>query len=501
MKRALALPTEQQRNAIANIRKEGIFKKNLINIKTETPLERERQSDKGGGKICTSCKALLSSGYMWRHKKGCAAQQHLDPVSLPIVSIAPSTITSIANIENMDEFTSEVLVRFRDDEIGNLCRTDEALRIIGKDLWDKNVRSDRKPVMTAMRRMSLLILECRKKIADFSGEDLFVPNNYDVITACMKNVTEPSKDSETKDTLKIALAYLLKNSAPVMKASYLIKRDHFKATEVDDFITIVTVKWKTITNKASYNVQIRSEERLRLPDQLPLESDITLTFDYMRETVTTLIEQDTSDFIKLRDLLVAWLTLHNARRGNEVAKMTLEQWKRAEEGAWVNQQQGMTEDERARPVDSAVTYTAGKKKGLVPCLFPNETRESIRKLVSLRSASGIHPLNTYLFPATQQSMDHVLGTQAIQKVSTEAGITGKLTATRNRHRAATLFVRQSPDVVNAGKVPFGQHIAHSEQMSLAHYQTPDYWNEVHTIAPFFDRINSKCLHIYVYITS
>ena len=80
-------------------------------------------------------------------------------------TILPSALNvkTIANDQaDDDDFISDILSRFHDDEIGTLCATDETIRTIGRRLQEKNKRKvdktqeSKTSVMSDMRLMARL---------------------------------------------------------------------------------------------------------------------------------------------------------------------------------------------------------------------------------------------------------------------------------------------------------------------------------------------------------
>ena len=68
------------------------------------------------------------------------------------------------------------------------------------------------------------------------------------------------------------------------------------------------------------------------------------------------------------------LTLFNARRGGEPARLLLSDWKGADEGAWVDNQRIESFCSDLEDNKMKITYQTGKRnKHLVPILFPVDT--------------------------------------------------------------------------------------------------------------------------------
>lgn len=79
------------------------------------------------------------------------------------------------------EFISEVLGKFRKDDIGLLCRQDTVLDDIGRRLWSKQTKMDkragvRKSVMTDMRRLAGLYLALKDTQGNLGALPVYAQN-------------------------------------------------------------------------------------------------------------------------------------------------------------------------------------------------------------------------------------------------------------------------------------------------------------------------------------
>jgi len=122
-----------------------------------------------------------------------------------------------------------------------------------------------------------------------------------------------------------------------------------------------------------------------------------------------------------------------------------------------------------------VCYQSGKGNNhLVPLLVPLDIVEGLRKLVdkSVRSRVGIADSNVSVFPSTNGSAGHVSGWHAVHKVCVEAGVRDvhRLTATKMRHRASTLYAAM--DLPESERQHFYKHLGHSSAVNASVYQTP-----------------------------
>ena len=112
--------------------------------------------------------------------------------------------------------------------------------------------------------------------------------------------------------------------------------------------------------------------------QLPLEEDIIKLRNYINRrikdiTTDAFLMWDSSTYIELRDATCARLTLFNARRGGEPARMLLTEWDAAKSGTWIDAQRVKDIDdpiEKFLLASIKVTYQMGKKEEfqIGPCL-------------------------------------------------------------------------------------------------------------------------------------
>ncbi|GFS12371.1 histone-lysine N-methyltransferase SETD8-A [Elysia marginata] len=105
---------------------------------------------------------------------------------------------------------------------------------------------------------------------------------------------------------------------------------------------------------------------------------------------------DDSLFVKLRNLIITQVTMLNARRSGEPARLTIREWTDASPNAWIDPQlteQIKNSQERLLLKNMKLAYQAGKgSRELVPVLFPKDTMGTISKLME-RTNCSIHPDN------------------------------------------------------------------------------------------------------------
>ena len=434
------------------------------------------------------------------------------PLSYP-PSIPVELLSRTDNLVD-DTFASYILAAFHAGPVGELCRSDWAIQTVGQHQWAKTIKDDKTGTMTAMRRLPHMVLECRKLILcssdtntseDFDCEDMFRRKNFDIVTKALHNYSKG--ETKCKASLQVGVSYLLRSSAETLRAVYLIREQDDRADELGKFLIILTNQWKNITNKANGEILMRSQEILRRPAQLPLEEDIMSLKEYSMTCCNKLLENETwttFDFNQLRTLLVCRLTLFNARRSGEPAKLLLKDWSDAENGAWIDPrfQRNLSPADQLLMGQYKLTYIPGKGKSLVPLLFPEDLVPGMQKLVSLRKHVGINPNNRFVFAATRGSTRPVMGNQCIAAVCLAAGVTesgrvtganetSRVTATKVRHRASTMYA--GLDVPEKDRATFYRHMGHSAQINADNYQCPQAIQEVLIVGKHLANMDNPAL--------
>ena len=167
--------------------------------------------------------------------------------------------------------------------------------------------------------------------------------------------------------------------------------------------------------------------------------------------------------------------------GGEPARLTLLEWKDAEENVWVDT--AMIEEvkdplEKQLLGSFKLCYMAGKgNHHLVPVLIPVDTIPALRLLAdtNIRSQAGVRSDNRYLFPNMMSSKDHASGWHCVKKVCLAAGVDSNLNATKMRLRASTYYA--SLEMSETERNLFYSHMGHSREVNQV-YQCPQSISEI-----------------------
>ena len=488
------LPAKEQERAFDALRKEGIYQANLQNQTGENnDLLRERVQSKEPTVMCSGCKGFYSKRRINLHKKSCVNRAGVTPTTVNFSTGRQQDVT--------EEFQNVILDRFRDDDVGNVCRKDKVVLLLGKKLWAKSVKKQKRVIMNEMRLFGNLIVNMKEAAGkeNLTGEDVLNRQNFEFLIQAIEKATKTEAEKE-KAGLKLSIGYVLKKAVKIMKGCYVQHNMLSQAEEVQRFSEVLTLNWDFVFYAAQLQCELRRNS-LRKPDDMPLEQDVLKLREYLVSSMKSMVEDefllwDTHNFVVLRNLIVTRLTMFNARRGGEPARMTLQEWQDAESGKWIDPDLVQKIDdpmEQSLVGNFKLAYQAGKgSRRLVPVLVPHDTTDSIRKLVEIREAVGILSDNEFLFPNTGQSEDHVSGWHSICFVTKAMGdrLTkpGLLIADKFRHRASTVFALQ--DLPEQAREVFYRHMGHSSSINRDVYQSPLAVMELTTVGGFLQLLDN-----------
>ncbi|GFR80622.1 histone-lysine N-methyltransferase SETD8-A [Elysia marginata] len=491
---ALDLPVVEQRRAFAQIRKKGIFEKNLALLQQGEPLLRERRyGNSQDVKMCGGCHGFFSSKQIYRHKQVCDMSQGIRGGAVDL-----KKAVSIASLDISDELRDMVKC-FRDDPAGDLCRTDTLILLLGEYLLAKSIKKEKHVIMAEMRLLANLIIEMSLlKGQKLNGENVMELDNFNILSKAVTAMTH-RESGEQKSGLKLRLGYLLKKLINISKGHYIQLRMETKAAEVESFRALMKLKWDMLFYSAQVQVLAR-RNALRRPQAMPLEKDVMALRNFLLKEMASMcsdvrLSWDSHDFVRLRNFTVCRLTMFNARRGGEPARLTMKEWEDAAAGAWVDPQRvlSITDPlEQALVSEYKLAYQAGKgSKKLVPVLIPLDSWDAMNRLIKIRKSACISPENVFVFANTSGSKDHVIGWQAMKYVTMMMGQEldrpDLLIADKFRHRMSTLFALL--DVPQSQRETFYKHMGHSQAINEAVYQSPLALNEVVHVGGFLQTVD------------
>jgi hypothetical protein len=465
---------------------DGIFIYNKKQMKAPEPvyIKERHQTDDSCLVFVQHVMHFCPELYFKRHQKLCTAELAEQPTALPL-GLMKEALDGVKLA-----FKSNVMAGFINDEIGDICRSDEDIIYFGTKLYEKlEKKADKKQevqksVRADMRRIAKLYAEFKQlcteeQTPNKSSADMLIRSNFNVLTDAISACTT-KEDKTLKAGLKSLMYYGIKNFAKITRGSFLVKNEDEKALEISKFVEVLELNQNIIFGDATYALNKNRQEKLRRPEQLPAEDDVARLKSYAVERIASLLEDpfkawDGHDYVELRDLTVSRLTLFNARRGGEPARMFISEWNDAENSSWLDKSRLMPDDpDRNLFQNMKVTFQTGKGNNhLVPVLIPQDLVKAMQTLTdtAVRSSSGVHNGNKYVFPSTQNSESHISGWHAVNKVCIDAKVENpRLMTTKMRHRISTLYA--ALDVSESDRQVFYKHMGHSENININVYQVP-----------------------------
>jgi hypothetical protein len=316
--------------------------------------------------------------------------------------------------------------------------------------------------------------------------DIFHHKNYDLLEkACIaytsREGTANVEESGDKSGLMISVYYLLIKAAKIVRVHYLIREERARADDASEFLEVLAFNKHSLIGGAVYNSNRNRQTRLRRPQQLPREEELQRLRTYILQRTKTMLEDPylkwtVTEYVELRDMACARLTLFNARRGGEPARLKLADWHDASNQVWFDRSrvEAMPAEEKEFFSGCTIMYQTGKGiNHLVPVIVPTDTVPALQKLadIEMRKECGILEDNPYLFPSSQSSEGHASGWHTISRVCESAGVQqSEVTATKMRYLASTLYA--GLDIPEAKRHAFYRHMGHSQTINENIYEAP-----------------------------
>jgi hypothetical protein len=477
----LSLPQKEQLKELQLLKKQGIWKENLKRMKSsefKQGLLRERKQNNCNERLqmCSKCSGFYERSLMYKHLKKCSAVS-VNSLAEAITFHTPSTTSGPEH----EQFTKDILSSFRSDDIGHLCKTDPMITTVGRIMWERTGKKKTRCVTGEMRKLGCLLHKAKStNDVTISGQDLLIPENFRIVVEAL-NAVVSKVDEKEKCGLKVSLGYLLKKAAKFTKCEFIIVGNDEEVRKRENFLTLLDGSWGHMMFNAEAEIESNREACNRRPRNLPAESDVQKLRNFVLGRISDISADiynlfGSAEYVELRWLLVSRLTLFNARRGGEPARLLLKEWNDAEINACVSPE--MIEHvidplEQALLSQYKLAYQRGKgSRKMVPILIPSDIIPAIRKLVEQRIDSGVMECNPYLFATIKSEDGHADGWQCINTACLKANISDptKLTATKIRHRASTYHALQ--DIPENEKKAFYQHMGHSRNINETVYQCP-----------------------------
>lgn len=473
----------------------------------------ERQSE-GDKVICSQCSGVFKSKYFYKHQKICQSQKKG-------VTLKPLDVQSYAHTSNADEYTGDavwkkVVAKMDHDKYFDIIKSDELIMMIGKHIYSSRKPTKEKDAKiksrTAMRRLARLV-EATKDVD--TGADLFKSENFYELEEGILHVCKDEGGKQMKAGLKVAIGSLLRMSAKFVETHYIIMLEKKKkelnicletedekcikqatiaiqelkekAEQVERFQKVLNSSYAKMFATAEYQLKETRQRQNRKPLALPSESDLQKLRKYLLDQIADALRDDKvmskMDYVHLRKVVLTRLTLLNARRGSEPARLLINDFQ--ERGEWIEKEK-LNPNDRDMLTKYSITFLMGKGTSLVPLLIPKDCERAMGILVSStnRMMAGVSLENVFVFAYTQQSTDNTTGYNEIRDICNDLEIP-VITATAIRHRSSTIF--WSMEGVQEATIDiFMEHMGHAKAIDKNIYAVPPVVQTIQTVVPILE---------------
>eukprot|EP00111_Clytia_hemisphaerica_P013333 TCONS_00039138-protein len=384
------------------------------------------------------------------------------------------------------------------DDVSDLAKTDPLILVVGARIYNGNksksekLNEVEKRVRSTMRLLSRILLKFRQSYGEKKDLSVvFHMTNLKHLRFAIEELTE--SEEAIKSGLKVQIQNVIKQSAKVLEAHFLIEGKSQEATDVCDFVKVFHLVEDEIFNGALYAIKQKRNKTTRKPANLPDEDLVQELKAYILKVTlkSNFIFQSPKDvFVDVRDAACARLTMFNGRRGGEPARLYVYQWTEALKGDWIRPK--LRQDYIASvKTKNRITYQEGKGLKQVCVFFPPDCVDSMIFLCDpdVRREVDIPKTNTFVFPSTQQSKNHVEGWHALTNSCKKGGITSKINGTMNRHRVSSLI--GAFNLSETDRNLAYDHFGHSEEMNKFVYQIPQAEQQLQRTGEFLTMIDNN----------
>ena len=440
----MGLAKQEKDRSLCLLKRRGCHGFNLNKLKEEQfntdKLLKERKGRKhsdGKNRVCCSlCLGYFVKEHLAKHKRVCmeAEKTTVVPAGIRFDALKCSGKYS-------DDYKKQILKNFWEDDCGKLCRSDTYIKEYGFYCYRSVVTQKDKvqqkltTIKQNMRTLAKRFMYCK---AEATGDNEVITSSLDMFKCGYFqyfrdaiNIMFVKEDGGQKSGAKKNLSHLLNNVLKHLKGKLTWEKKKEQLEEVKEFEALLKYFWPELFHTAEYNCLKRRQEELRRPKRLPREDDVKKLRDYSVVEIQKLANEydflNSSQYIRLRDLVVCRLTLYNARRGGEPSRLTLKEWTDAEEGIWLDESR-MGSSKKSASTSELLTkfklaYQSGKCiNQMVPNLIPDDVWDAIKILVDpqVREVAGVHKDNSYIFLNVQNSPYHASGWKSVANICQEA---------------------------------------------------------------------------------
>ncbi|XP_065943595.1 uncharacterized protein [Magallana gigas] len=483
--KALSLPknSAERKEIWKTIRNEGDWDHNFNVLKNGTgtliPKYREQKTRAHSEFIpCIGCKGLYSKTSLSDHFKTCVSKQ-TDKKNqgvkegrflLPI----PEHING--------GFYKDVLLSMSQDDIYMYIYRDPLILKFGKRLYEnKDIQEHTSNhISCRMRELGRLIGEAKKtpEWGIQKIEDCFSPEKFNNVVSCVKSLAGFSEDTHMYATPSLALkiGYSLQRCARIYRSDGIIESDITKQENGSAFIQLYESDWNDLISSRAR--QTLSEKKYNAPKMLPLCEDVYKLNSYLKEKIKELLmklSNDSAFYIELAKMTLCHITLFNRKRGGDVQRITVDNYKQA-----IEAQNSVPYDDELKSSLSDVEIELcrsltrielkGKQERKVAILLTPEMIKCIDLLMQKRSDANV--CGKYLFARPSPSTRTLRASDVLNEIcgKIELRYGNIITYTNLRKHIATMA--QIHELSENGQDQLAKFLGHDIRVHREIYRQP-----------------------------
>jgi len=289
---------------------------------------------------CPYCYGFMLKKNLWHHVNFTCPQKTVKSSSPGNVKISKKEVKGSSwallagaqlgpVMEGGELFKSQIIGKLKNDEIGELCKTDVIIVMFAQLLFEKCQRQKAEYVRCKMRELARLLHAMKKT----SMEDILKPPLFDEMMTsiqllCVSDQVEGLKQFGIP-SLALKLGHSIRKCCNIIRGRALRLNDIKKSSEMQNFLTLMELEFNSRVSSTA--VATLQRKKIAKQELLPLTSDLMKVNALLKEETKELITSGAirckfESYKRLQILTLAKITLFNKKRSAEASHMTLSQY-------------------------------------------------------------------------------------------------------------------------------------------------------------------------------
>ncbi|KAJ8034113.1 hypothetical protein HOLleu_20819 [Holothuria leucospilota] len=317
---------------------------------------------------CLDCFGYYHCKTLWSHRKICPLRSKTSPKKARHVKEGRALLPTAGNISKP---LKVVLDRMTPDDITLIAKADVDIVNVGNKVFEESNSSRRgdlvREKMRSLAKLLKVTRDSNKKIS--AAADLVTPWAFNTTVNGARFLSGYNEETQEHERYSDALhmGYAVKDLALIVRGRYIKEGIKDKATEVDEFLKLKEIEWKSK--------------------------------DAIKKNGT-----DVQSYKELAKVTASQIVFFNRRRPREVESITIEEYlKQVREGHEIQDevQMSMTTAEKIAMGRLTLLMVRGKRGRGVPVLLTKDMRESIDILFDFNQKHNSH--QKFIFSRVSES--------------------------------------------------------------------------------------------------